>query len=74
MRTSDGRAGKTHPSGRTTTPPLDEPSGAAVVGSGQRPRRHFHWVETPKPAAMKPKPTRMFQFRQLSTGQLPLVT
>lgn len=53
------------------------PGGLARDGgmrSGLEPRRHFHWVETPNPAAMKPKPTRMFQLCQLSTGQLPLVT
>ncbi|GGV00407.1 hypothetical protein GCM10010495_09030 [Kitasatospora herbaricolor] len=42
------------------------------TGPGGRPdsgrAAYFHWVETPKPAAMKPKPTRMFQLRQLSTG------
>lgn len=51
-----------------------EPPGAAGCCLGSEPRRHFHWVETPNPAAMKPKPTRMFQLCQLSTGQLPLVT
>lgn len=37
-------------------------------------RRYFHWVETPKPAAMKPKPTTMFQFRIDSIGIDPSVT
>lgn len=35
---------------------------------------HFHWVETPKPAAMKPKPTTMFQLLRLSIGRSPSVT
>ncbi len=43
--------------------------GGAVPGAG-----YFHWVETPKPAAMKPKPTTMFQFRIDSTGREPSVT
>ncbi len=37
-------------------------------------RRYFHCVETPKPAAMKPKPTTMFQLRIDSTGMVPSVT
>ncbi|GAA0446414.1 hypothetical protein GCM10009544_06580 [Streptomyces stramineus] len=35
---------------------------------------YFHWVETTNPAAMKPKPTTMFQLRSDSTGMSPLVT
>lgn len=35
---------------------------------------YFHWVETPKPAAMKPNPTTMFQFPKLSSGRSPSVT
>lgn len=35
---------------------------------------YFHWVETPKPAAMKPKPTTMFQLPSGSIGSLPSVT
>lgn len=35
---------------------------------------HFHWVETTNPAAMKPKPTTMFQFPRASTGIEPSVT
>ncbi len=35
---------------------------------------YFHCVETPKPAAMKPKPTTMFQLPIDSTGKSPLVT
>ncbi len=35
---------------------------------------YFHWVETPNPAAMKPKPTTMFQFRIDSSGREPSVT
>lgn len=46
--------------------PLDRPD----RGSS----RYFHCVETPKPAAMKPKPTTMFQFRMDSTGMEPSVT
>ncbi|GAA2124107.1 hypothetical protein GCM10009759_75590 [Kitasatospora saccharophila] len=53
--------------------------GCCGDGSGRGPpggsaRRHFHCVETPKPAAMKPKPARMFQLPQLPIGQSPLVT
>jgi hypothetical protein len=36
--------------------------------------RYFHCVETPKPAAMKPKPTTMFQFWIDSIGIEPSVT
>lgn len=36
--------------------------------------RHFHWVETPNPAAMNPKPTTMFQLFSWSMGSLPSVT
>ncbi|GGR32751.1 hypothetical protein GCM10010497_39140 [Streptomyces cinereoruber] len=43
-------------------------------GRGSPGRRYFHWVETPKPAAMKPKPTTMFQFRIDSIGMVPSVT
>ncbi|GGR33915.1 hypothetical protein GCM10010219_43490 [Streptomyces netropsis] len=39
-----------------------------------RSRRYFHCVETTNPAAMKPKPTTMFQLRRDSTGMSPLVT
>lgn len=46
---------------------LDEGPAEALTG-------YFHWVETPKPAAMKPKPTTMFQFRIDSTGMVPSVT
>ncbi len=35
---------------------------------------YFHWVETPNPAAMKPKPTTMFQLPSCSTGSEPSVT
>ncbi len=35
---------------------------------------HFHWVETTKPVAMKPKPTTMFQFPSASMGSELLVT
>lgn len=41
---------------------------------GRPDRRYFHWVETPKPAAMKPKPTTMFQFLIDSIGIEPSVT
>lgn len=37
-------------------------------------KRYFHWVETTNPAAMKPKPTTMFQLCRDSTGMSPLVT
>ncbi|GGQ03505.1 hypothetical protein GCM10010233_20080 [Streptomyces pseudogriseolus] len=37
-------------------------------------RRYFHCVETPNPAAMKPKPTTMFQLPSLSMGSEPSVT
>lgn len=36
--------------------------------------RYFHCVETPNPAAMKPKPTTMFQLSRLSIGSDPSVT
>lgn len=36
--------------------------------------RYFHCVETPNPAAMKPKPTTMFQLPNASTGSEPSVT
>lgn len=36
--------------------------------------RYFHCVETTNPAAMKPKPTTMFQLCSDSTGISPLVT
>lgn len=42
--------------------------------AGALDRRYFHCVETPKPAAMKPKPTTMFQFRSDSIGMDPSVT
>ncbi len=35
---------------------------------------YFHCVETPNPAAMKPKPTTMFQLPSGSIGSLPSVT
>ncbi len=35
---------------------------------------YFHCVETPKPAAMKPKPTTMFQLPSASMGSEPSVT
>lgn len=53
---------------------------SAVDNSGQGLRtallgwRYFHCVETPKPAAMKPKPTTMFQLPSGSIGSLPSVT
>lgn len=36
--------------------------------------RYFHCVETPNPAAMKPKPTTMFQLRNAWIGREPSVT
>ena len=36
--------------------------------------RYFHCVETPKPAAMKPKPTTMFQLPSDSIGSSLSVT
>ncbi|GAX54109.1 hypothetical protein SO3561_05644 [Streptomyces olivochromogenes] len=35
---------------------------------------YFHCVETPNPAAMKPKPTTMFQLPRASMGSEPSVT
>lgn len=35
---------------------------------------HFHCVETPNPAAMKPNPTTMFQLSSASIGSEPSVT
>lgn len=35
---------------------------------------YFHCVETPKPAAMKPKPTTMFQLPKASMGSRVSVT
>lgn len=35
---------------------------------------YFHWVETPNPAAMNPKPTTMFQLPSWSMGSEPSVT
>lgn len=35
---------------------------------------YFHCVETPKPAAMKPNPTTMFQLSKLWIGRSPSVT
>ncbi|GFH36537.1 hypothetical protein SCWH03_27660 [Streptomyces pacificus] len=46
-----------------------DPSAGAAAG-----RRYFHWVETAKPPAMKPKPTTMFQFPSDLTGSDPSVT
>jgi hypothetical protein len=37
-------------------------------------RGYFHWVETTNPAAMKPKPTTMFQLPRDLTGMSPVVT
>lgn len=37
-------------------------------------RGYFHCVETPNPAAMKPKPTTMFQLPSESMGREPSVT
>jgi hypothetical protein len=44
----------------------------SVESRGQS--RYFHWVETPNPAAMKPKPTTMFQLSSESIGSVPSVT
>jgi len=41
------------------------------VTSGQS---YFHCVETPKPPAMKPKPTTMFQLPSALIGRSPSVT
>lgn len=46
---------------------------SAVDNSGQG-LDHFHCVETPNPAAMKPKPTTMFQLPSGSIGSFPSVT
>ncbi|GHC36880.1 hypothetical protein GCM10010507_07720 [Streptomyces cinnamoneus] len=61
------------------SPTVDEGVDNSKEGSGQnRPpalgKGYFHWVETTNPAAMKPKPTTMFQFFRDSTGMSPLVT
>jgi hypothetical protein len=48
-------------------------AGAAAVRA-PRDGRYFHCVETPNPAAMKPKPTTMFQLSSLSMGSEPSVT
>lgn len=50
------------------------PKGHATGSPGEPFRRYFHCVETTNPAAMKPKPTTMFQLRSDSTGISPLVT
>lgn len=47
-------------------------SGQSLTG-GLR-NSYFHWVETPKPAAMKPKPATMFQLPKLLIGRSPSVT
>lgn len=47
-------------------------SGQSLTRSGVN--RYFHCVETPKPAAMKPKPTTMFQLLMDLTGSVPSVT
>jgi len=41
-----------------------------VDGLGQG-LRYFHWVDTPKPTAMKPKPQTMFQLPMAPIGRLP---
>ncbi len=56
-------------------PELSDSSGQglaqwAVSAAG----RYFHCVETPNPAAMKPKPTTMFQLPRSSMGNWPSVT
>ncbi|MDH6134682.1 hypothetical protein P3T37_004086 [Kitasatospora sp. MAA4] len=51
------------------------PTGRRGGADGQASEgRYFHWVERPKPAAMKPKPARMFQLPHTCTGQVPPVT
>lgn len=45
---------------------------ASVTSPAAEP--YFHWVETPNPAAMKPKPTTMFQLPSESIGSEPSVT
>ncbi len=57
-------------------PTVDKFVDRSVDNSGGRGsgRSYFHWVETAKPAAIKPKPTTMFQFRRSSMGRLPSVT
>lgn len=42
--------------------------------TGRAGRSYFHCVETPNPAAMKPKPTTMFQLLMDFTGSVPSVT
>ncbi|GAB2574624.1 hypothetical protein GCM10027168_04420 [Streptomyces capparidis] len=45
-----------------------------AVPPGSAARRYFHWVETTKPPAMKPKPARMFQSSHAWTGYFVSVT
>lgn len=56
--------------------PSGGPSGGQPGGTAgkRRSNRYFHCVETPNPAAMKPKPTTMFQLPSASIGREPSVT
>ncbi|KPI18843.1 hypothetical protein OK074_7808 [Actinobacteria bacterium OK074] len=59
------------------TSPVDNSRNSRTGGrTGGRNSRngYFHCVETPNPAAMKPKPTTMFQLPSASTGSEPSVT
>ncbi len=62
------------------SPTVDNPVDSLGAGWGKPWGRrwgqpgHFHWVETTNPAAMKPKPTTMFQLPRDSTGMSPVVT
>lgn len=51
---------------------LTPPVGRVLLSLRAEP--YFHWVETPNPAAMKPKPTTMFQLPSESMGNEPSVT
>lgn len=50
---------------------VDNPGQSYLDNPGQS---YFHCVETPNPAAMKPKPTTMFQLPRASMGSEPSVT
>jgi hypothetical protein len=58
--------------------PVDNSVGSAGQRWAELPesrrRGYFHCVETPNPAAMKPKPTTMFQLPSESMGSEPSVT
>lgn len=51
-----------------------QPSGRRRAAERVSDRSYFHCVETPNPAAMKPKPTTMFQLPSASKGSWVSVT